>query len=144
MTTPERLRRRQRIEGTFLVIIGLLLIVSTLWFRYQDHQQRTCLATNFGNLRSALEVRGDLANRDSRANRLETAAARIEARSLNKFLVAAFAATDQSGVLEAYGDYRVSVMKAAEIRERVDRRREQIRKEREGTPIPAFPEGTCS
>ena len=42
MTTPERLRRRQRIEGTALLILGVFTIFLAIYFNAQDREQREC------------------------------------------------------------------------------------------------------
>lgn len=128
MTTPERFRRRQRIEGTFLVIIGLLLVVSTLWFRHQDEQQRACLSRNFSELSEALTSRASFAEAESRA-------IRAESRANRRFYRDAFSAKTEADVFDAYGDYRVRI-------ERIDQRRDRLKQEREANPIPEFPRGS--
>lgn len=143
MTTPERLRRRQRIEGTFLVIIGILLVVSTLWFRHQDEQQRACFTTKFSELTSNLSARGALASREARAALQESRATRLESRANSDFYRQAFAATSTEDVFEAYAQYRVTLATVNEKRAKVTEKRAEIKREREANPIPDFPEGTC-
>lgn len=143
MTTPERFRRRQRIEGTFLVIIGLLLIVSTLWFRHQDEEQRACIGENFIDLSASLTRRGELAERDAQLNRRESRAQFRESKANRIFYRDAFASTSDAGVFEAYGDYRVRIAAIDATRVKIKAERQAINKEREENPLPEFPRGTC-
>lgn len=129
MTTPERLRRRQRIEGTFLLIIGVLWALSTLWFRYQDIEQRECLATNFGRFNDALTVRGELTEREAEATRMESQAERT-------LFADVFSSTTAAESRAAYAAYLDRL-------EEVDALRAEIRQARKETPIPDFPAGTC-
>lgn len=150
MTTPERLRRRQRRESSFIALVGLAVLVSSLWLNSQDaaqqredQTQRECIARNFTDLSEALNARAELAKKDARASRIEAEANRLESRANNEFYRGAFAATGTAEVLDAYGDYRVTMAQVAEMRSKVDRRRMHIADERERNPIPPFPVGTC-
>lgn len=143
MTTPERFRRRQRIEGAFLIFIGLTIIISTAYFRSADTAQRACLADNFGALSTTLNARGELARKDTKVNLIEADATRLESRANNDFYKEAFAATSDAGVFDAYGGYRVTLAEVNRMRAKVDRRRAHIAAEREAHPIPGFPAGTC-
>jgi hypothetical protein len=129
VTTPERLRRRQQIEGAFLFVIGILLVVSTLWFNHQDEQQRACIGKNFTDLSASLEVRSAGVEAESRTNRAES-------RANQRFFRDAFAAKTEADVFEAYAKYRVAL-------DHIDQRRERITEERRENPIPEFPAGTC-
>lgn len=62
MTTAERFRRRQRIEGFFLVILGLFSVVSGLYFQDQQSKQRDCFERKISELTSTLKIRGNLSN----------------------------------------------------------------------------------
>lgn len=151
MTTPERLRARQRRELRAIVVIGILLVglgaaqlATYVHFKQLDQRQRSCIAQNLGGLIGSLTVRGEIASRESRAARLESRANRLESRALNQeFLPRAFAATTQTEVFEAYGAYRVQLSKVNAMRAKVDNRRQQIKVDRAGTPIPDFPAGRC-
>jgi hypothetical protein len=143
MTTPERLRRRQRIEGTFIALIGIFLVLSSLYSRHQYSTQRDCMAVNFGQLTDSLTARADLAAREAKVSRLESEATRLESRANNQFYKRAFAATDRSAVFAAYGKYRVRMAEVADMRATVDRRRLHLSAKRDANPIPAFPAGTC-
>lgn len=143
MTTPERFRQRQRLEGTALMVLGLMLVASSYWFHHQDGEQRTCLGDNFSDLSAALNARADFAKKDARASKIEASAIRLESSANNTFYRAAFAASSQAEVLGAYGDYRVTLAQVNALRAKVDRRRAHIADLREQHPIPDFPAGTC-
>lgn len=129
MTTPERLRRRQRIEGWFLVVIGIGLVVSTIYFRHEDMDQRACQAANFEKQNQVLQARSELGTREANVARLESRATRILFRD-------GFAAKNQADLFAAYGDYRERIAT-------IDESRKKIAKERRATPVPDFPKGTC-
>lgn len=78
MTTPERLKRRQLIEGAMLIVIGLLMIAQSWYFNAQGREQRECLQRNFTALSEALDVRSALTDRETAAaQRLNTAELRV-------------------------------------------------------------------
>jgi hypothetical protein len=129
MTTPERLRRRQRIEGAFLIFIGLGLIVSTLWFRHQDAVQRSCLFNVIAKQNDVLSTRGEIAMRDSKANAQESAATRA-------LIVTVFSGGGKDSALEAFAQAQSQWTK-------VDAKRDAIEKARANNPYPDFPEGRC-
>lgn len=143
MTTPERLRRRQRIEGAFIVVIGVLLVVSTLWFRHQDDEQRACIGENFADMSAALEARGLLAERETDLNRREARAQFAESKANRVFYRDAFASTTEADIFEAYGDYRARLERIDRTRAEIKAERQAVNKERKDNPIPAFPRGAC-
>lgn len=116
MTTPERLKRRQLIEGAMLIVIGLLMIVQSWYFNGQGREQRECLAENFAALSEALEVRSELTDRETAAaRRFNTAELRVD--SDEEYLAE----------LQRYSD---------EI--------DAVRRERKENPLPPYPVGECS
>lgn len=66
MTTPERLRRRQRIEGFVLIILTLAMVVQSIYFNSRDNKQNDCIATSFANLTHSSQIRAKLVERDSK------------------------------------------------------------------------------
>lgn len=115
MTTPERFRRRQRIEGTALVILGVFTILMSLYFRAQDIDQRACLTNQFRQLSDALSTRSNVTARDSKATTdviLEVARAKKP------------------------GEVRKSLDRYIAKQARLDLIRKQ-------NPFPPFPEGAC-
>lgn len=115
MTTPERLRRRQYIEGVFLVILGVFTVTMSLYFQNEDNRQRACLASTVSELTSTLEARADISGREFDAIRAVITEA-LSAESDRELLAA-----------------KVRYFEAVDA---VDRQRRQ-------NPIPPFPEGTC-
>jgi hypothetical protein len=115
MTTPERLRRRQRIEGTFLIIIGVLMLVQALYFQHQDNVQRRCIQDQFSKLAKSYTARANINERDSKAK--------------TKVIMGVASAPDQATVTHALQDYVVE--------------QQQIDKDREANPVPPFPLGRC-
>lgn len=115
MTTPERLRRRQLIEGLVLIVIGVVMIIQGFYFGHQDKEQRECLANNFRDLSVALNDRSSLVDRETQANR------RVNLAELNSTTDAEYLAE-----LQWY-----------------DREIDAIEKARDETPLPPYPVGEC-
>lgn len=69
MTTPERLRRRQRIEGTILLILGVFTILVSIYFRGQDAAQRECINSYISASSETSAIRSKLVEQESRATR---------------------------------------------------------------------------
>lgn len=129
MTTPERLRRRQRIEGLILIAIGVFSLLQFNYFHGQDDKQRACLADVVREQNEVLTLRGDLSKQDSDINADESAATRT-------LIVKVFAATDSEGARAAFAEAQ---HKWADI----DARRDEVTAARRANPIPDLPAGTC-
>jgi hypothetical protein len=129
VTTPERLRRRQRREEILLIVLGILVGVTAIYFHGQDVKQRECIASNTADLNSVLTKRGELAAQESRVNAAESAATR-------QLIVDAFASKDRQ---EAFAAFR----KAQHGWEQVDKDRKRIVRKRAANPLPDFPAGVC-
>lgn len=116
MTTPERLRRRQLIEGTTLIILGILMILQAWYFHHNDLIQKQCLADQITAVTKSYTARAEINQRDSEAKTkviMEVANAKTgpEVRAaLDEFL------TTQKNI-------------------DIDRKRH---------PVPPFPPGTCT
>lgn len=115
MTTPERLRRRQRIEGSLLVVIGILMLLQSAYFTGQDRQQQECLQKNFVALSEALDVRSELTRR-------ETAAA-------EKVNLAELEVSTNAEFVSRLRDYEAEI--------------EKIQRLRRENPLPPYPAGRC-
>lgn len=129
MTTPERLRRRQRIEGTFLVVIGVLMLLQFQYFQHQDAKQRACLVDIVAEQNDAMSRRGDIASQDATVNAEESTATRT-------LIVDVFAAKSREEAQAAFAA-------AQEKWVAVDKRRQQVAAARRSNPIPDFPDGKC-
>lgn len=130
MTTPERLRRRQRREEILLILLGIAVGIVSVYFHGQDVKQRRCIAENTSQLNTVLSKRGELAEQESTANKAESAATR-------KLIIDAFASESREEALAAFA-------KAQERWAAVDHDRDRIARQRDENPIPDFPEGICS
>lgn len=129
MTTPERLRRRQRWE------LGLVLavLVGSLIYGYVDSKREQsrdeCLVTLFKEAAANQQVRGDLATQtfsliDRKINVLVRVVENIAA------------AQDQNDVAEAFVKFQRGKLRIDEQADRVSRKRTQAEP-------PKFPDGTC-
>lgn len=129
MTTPERFRRRQRIEAALLVLMAIGFILQNRYFNHLNEQSRACLADNFSALATNLTARSEIASAEARTTRAES-------RANRQFYRDAFASESEAEVFDAYAAYRIRI-------EKIDQRRDRIAQERADNPIPAFPAGSC-
>ena len=114
MTTPEKFRRRQRIEGAAVTVIGALLLAQAWYFQNQDEEQRDCIRDQVQSVVNTLTARSGLAQRESdNTARVLIAAADADAE------------TNFQSVLDRY-----------------KREQEAITAARDANPI-KYPTGTC-
>jgi hypothetical protein len=114
VTTPERLRRRQRIELVMVLFVGIMLIVQSWYFQRENEQDRACTRVQVEQLVDTLERRGALAQRES--------------DNTASVLLAASDATEGTDFQPVLDRYKVELAK--------------IKEERANTPI-EFPTGEC-
>lgn len=69
MTTPERLRARQRRESIALAGLALALVVFTVYFRVQASEQSRCFRAYIAQQSSTSAVRSRLVEQESLATR---------------------------------------------------------------------------
>lgn len=133
MTTPERLRRRQIIEGVLLILIGFAMLGQTWYFNEQDREQRDCLGDNFAELTVTLTARADLAERESAATKrlwlINAEAAGLLKDDPTRPLTPQEQARLQAKLVDALLDY-----------EKVINSVERSRREH---PVPPYPVGEC-
>lgn len=115
MTTPENFRRRQRIEGTALLILGLVTVLFAVYFHAQDVKQRECLNQQVHEITASFRARADLVDRDSHI-KTEVISAVARAKS-------------QADVAQALSRYLT------------DQR--EVDQARADTPTPTYPAGEC-
>lgn len=115
MTTPERLRRRQLIEGVLLISIGFAMLWQTWYFNEQNDEQQQCFVNNFQALSEALDSRSELTAREAEA-----------ARRVN--LAELTSKTEEEFIAEL--NWYKSEM-------------ETIQKGRKDNPLPPYPVGEC-
>lgn len=115
VTTPERLRRRQRIESFLVTVTIVLTVITGIYFNRQNQKQNECMAMQFHELSVTLNARADLTRR--------------EADAVAKVLITAANAKTGDQVAESLREY--------------NKTRTQIAKERADNPLPKFPTGRC-
>lgn len=69
MTTPERLRRRQRRESAGIAILAIALVVVVIYFRGQDSAQEKCLRNYIESSSATSKVRANVVERESKVTR---------------------------------------------------------------------------
>lgn len=69
MTTPERLRRRQRFESVGIAVLAVALVAAFLYFQGQADAQKRCLTSFVSNSSQTSAIRAGLAERDSQTQR---------------------------------------------------------------------------
>jgi len=115
MTTPERLRRRQRRESAGIALLAVLLVAAFIYFQGQADAQKRCL-TNYITANSATsQIRSELVERESKATR--------------NLLLNGTAAQSR----EEFQAARQAYVRAIK----------QIDKARRENPVRPFPEGVC-
>lgn len=120
MTTPERLRRRQRFEGAGLLVLGLLVAASTVFGETRDDKQdrtfKECIVSIVSDISSNSDARASL-------NALDTAATN------RVILRVASAGGDRTAIQTALDDFKNEQKSIAEAREK--------------NKVPPFPDGKC-
>lgn len=69
MTTPERLRRRQRRESAGIAVLAFALVASVVYFDRLDDNRSECLSSFITNDNSTGKIRSKLVERESEATR---------------------------------------------------------------------------
>lgn len=119
MTTPEKLRRRQRREGWALMLLGLAMAVSTVYQSHQREVQREdfqdCIVTVVGQLTDSLTARSNLTEPDAKSVRV-----------LISDLLSAKSEKDTREAIAAYNKTQAEIARV-----------------RKSNPIPPFPDGIC-
>lgn len=118
MTTPQRLRRRQRIEGTALLIVGVLFATATYVNEKRDDSQEKCLTDQITKITTAIDARGKLNAANTQATRDVILGVAKSTKS-----------KDYSGIESVLNEYVITT-------ERTEARRQ-------ATKIPPFPNGKC-
>lgn len=115
MTTPENFRRRQRVEGTALIVLGLWIAFWTYHSSERDEDIVQCLENKVTALGATSSARGGLVE-------LETEATRKVIQGSNEV-------KSQREFDQLIKDFNASI-----------RSIQQIRK---ATPVPPYPAGSC-
>lgn len=119
MTTPEKLRRRQRREGIALMVLGVAMTVTTIYQTHERNQQKDdfqeCITSVVAKLTDTLDARSNLSQGDAKATR--------------DFLLSVPTLDTKEKFQRALQEYIDAQAKLAKIRKE--------------NPIPPFPDGTC-
>lgn len=67
MTTPEKLRRRQRTEEALLLVVMIILAVQYIVFKHQVNSQQECMADQFSQLTKSFTARSAITAADSKS-----------------------------------------------------------------------------
>lgn len=133
MTTPERIRRRQRIEGGVIIALAIFTVLQAIAFSLEDRNQRGCMEEKFSELSTALEARSGLATRESEATRqvwdVYGEYAGIVSDDPNRELTPEDRDRLQRQFVDALLNYQAEV--------------EAIQRERKENPVPPYPVGSC-
>ena len=126
MTTPERLRRRQLIEGIIVLLLAIFTTLQAVYFTQQDREQRECLArtvqeiTEVNQVRSSLNVRLDQAEQK-----------------------ALLAAGELLGTNPGDPDHASKRAKLASDLDAYAEEAAAVEQARKDNPVPTYPEGRC-
>lgn len=115
MTTPERLRKRQRRETAGIAFLAFGLAGSTVYFVGQDAAQDRCLREFVKNDTDTSAIRSDAVETESKATR--------------DIIRGVFGASTRRQVQAAYEEYKLAL--------------EAIDATREENPIKPFPDDLC-
>lgn len=115
MTTPERLRARQRRESAFIALLAIFLCVAVVYFRGQDAAQDRCLSQFVKSQNETSAIRSKLVEQESQATR--------------NIINAAGTAKNRAELVRAFREYRVESR--------------SIDAAREANPVRMFPDGIC-
>lgn len=146
MTTPERLRRRQLIEGTVLIILSLFLVGTSWTDQRDDAAQRECLADTTQDLTEALNARSEVGLRtnDLRDQRIDLVDERMD------FLLAILLRSAQNRTpteeeqQQLREEFIATTQALQQKKTHLKARIEASKKELAAIPIPPYPEGTCN
>lgn len=134
-TTTTRDRRRFRLpevrwQGWGLIVLGIFVGLSSIYFHAQDVNQRQCFANYVTKSADIQTKRSALGEQDSDANKAESAATR-------QLIIDAFASKTRQ---QAFAAFRKAQVGWAAV----DKERARIARQRAANPIPDFPAGTCN
>lgn len=129
VTTPQRLRRRQYIEGIGMIFLGICLVLTTVVSERRDDEQDRQVAQNGAVYRACIvkQVKGIGTYLDSRSSTTEETNKAVD-RVITAAAVA-FATQDGTKLSAALDAYAVKKAEIAEIRKK--------------TVLPEFPNGEC-
>lgn len=145
MTTPERFRRRQLVEGLVLILLAIFTAVQAVAFNVEDRDQQKCLEQSFSDLNQALASRSQLA---TESNQLKDQNAQLTADQfdwlLNLFVTSA---SNQNATEQERAELRERFLRETkefqEQRAELKKRIAEVTKQQANHPLPPYPAGKC-
>lgn len=133
MTTPDRLRRRQRILGVVVLVLAIFTVTQATYLTVQDRAQNKCFQDRFTELSHVSAIRADLAEKETRAT----------AGVLGVYARAAGIVKDKPGYkLSPAQQERLNGQLVKKLLE-YGKKTAEVQQERREHPIPPYPVGTC-
>lgn len=133
MTTPSRLRRRQRLLGVFVLLLALFTVTQATYLTVQDRDQNACFQRRFTELSEVSKIRAGLAEEETHAT----------AGVLRVYARAAGIVQDKPGYQlnpRQQKFYQTLLVKRLLQYGRATKR---IQQERQDHPVPPYPVGSC-
>lgn len=134
MTTPDRLRHRQRVLGLVVLLLAVFTLAQATYLTVQDRDQNRCFQTRFTELSRVSKIRAGLAEQETAAT----------AGVLDVYAQAAGIVKDKPGYKLDPADQerlkKLLVHRLLAYSETAAR----IQRERQQHPVPPYPIGTCS
>jgi hypothetical protein len=129
MTTPEKFRRRQRIEGTVVIALAIASIAYGVVDSREEQARDACMVKSFEQANDVQNLRASLAEQTSEVQEA------ID-NNQNRVIQTVSSANNRKEVARAFAEFNAEV-------ERLDDERAELLRERKNTDIPPFPTGKC-
>lgn len=144
MTTAEKFRRRQRIEGFLILVLAFCSLGYGVWDNDQSKQRDACMASSFRDLGDTLTLRTGLAEAAT------SVTTRVDARQdrslgLQRRAIEDVAAAQDNGseIRDAFEEFRLGAAELEQEERELEREQAIIARQRRNTDIAPFPEGKC-
>lgn len=145
MTTSERIRRRQWVQGIVILLLAIFTALQAVAFNLESRDQQKCLEQSFSDLNQALSVRTQLVTESNRLREQNNRLTQDQFDWLLSILVTS--ASNQKATEEERAELRERFLREVkEFQQRrveVERRFAEVVKEQAGSPLPAYPKGKC-
>lgn len=134
VTTPDRLRRRQRLLGALVMILAVFTVTQATYLTVQDRDQNACFQDRFTELSRVSRIRAGLSEQETRAT----------ADVLGVYAKAAGIVKDKPG-------YKLTPKQRARLNKQLvvvllkyGKTTDRIQRQRREHPVPPYPVGTCN
>lgn len=146
MTTPERFRRRQRIEGAILIVLALFTVSYGVWDSGEARGRDKCMVRSFQQSSDVLDARSELGELTTELS-LEVDALQSKQIALQKRVIQEVAVARQRSsedIDRVFANYDEAVNKISGEAARLRALRKDVLATRKGMALPAYPDGKCS